>query len=177
MRHHCMLIAGAMLALSPLAAEAGHRTVELEPGALPDNVDEYSSFSLRIDHLTTNPFPGRAGVVMPTIWSEADARQSLVDMIGYYQHYGSENLLLDPEVFATVAAGLDKDVIYIYTPNDRRTEILVDAGIWSKILTDPLFGGGSVMGAHKSLVALAMDMKRAARNEGKRDDLLVFVPA
>jgi len=148
-----------------------------EAQAAEIEVQEYGSITITIDHLNREP-RGDGKVVTKVVYSTESAHESIVAQVAYFYEKGlAQNILGDKDIFATIASGLDRDVAYVYTPGEFQTNIIVDAALYHKMTTNPLTNPDqTVLGLHAGLVALATDMMRAAKAEGKDPTVVVFVP-
>lgn len=131
--------------------------------------EEYGSITITIDHLVTDDHGGH--VVVKCVFSSESAVESLLSQFNYF---GQNELLKDTNVRRMIAEGEDSVVAYVYTPSERQTNVIVDGPLWSKTLADENLGG-TVLSAHSSFIAMALDMIKAARAADKPTTLLAFV--
>ncbi|MFZ3194108.1 MAG: hypothetical protein WA154_13000 [Moraxellaceae bacterium] len=137
----------------------------------PEPKEEFGSFTITIDHLVRDDRDD-GHTVTKVIMSTESAVESLLSQFRYFK----DTVLLETsEVRKMVSVGEDQPVVYIYTPNDNQTNIIVDGPVWDDTLKHPALGG-TVLSAVSSFITLGVDMVRAAKAEGQPAGLLVFVP-
>lgn len=129
--------------------------------------EEFSSITVVIDHLAD--LAGKT--VIKAIFGTDTAREALLDQIAYFQQTG---LLLDAGVRAMADA--EGPVAYVYTVNDRQTQIIVDTELFDSVVANPVLGGGTYLGAFTALSVMATDMIKAAGRTGEGSPILLFKP-
>lgn len=179
-----MTLTSALACLSASAAEAGSIADATEnaaqaatavAGAL--EASEYGSMTLIINHLITDP--QSEGVLnVEVVWSTQTADEALPAQAAYFHAKGrAENLFDNIDNILTAAQGGERDVIYIYTPNENQTQIIGDVEVLGALKRHPEFNAsGSELGLHLALIEIATEAKRMARREGKDERLVVYVP-
>lgn len=173
-RHRPLFALSATIAMSALAAEAGSTTETQGVDTQPTTGVEYSSLTVTIDHLVTDP--NSASVNVKTIWSTDTADEAIHKQIDYFRDNGRLRIALGQEEYETVATGYARDVIYIFTPNEDTTNIIADTGLLGALKHNPDFNPElTELGLHQSLIAMAIDARRTARDEGRNENLVVWV--
>jgi gamma-glutamylcyclotransferase (GGCT)/AIG2-like uncharacterized protein YtfP len=155
--------------MSKYAAARTAAEIEEAVDAMP--AEEYASVTISIDHLVTSPHPN-GHAVCKNVWSTETAVESLLAQLDYFS---DSQILSSKGVLSMIAKGEEKAVIFVYTVNDRLTNIIVDAALWSETLANAELSKGTVMGAHAALMTVAADMKRAAAAEGRPSRVLAFI--
>lgn len=137
-------------------------------------VEEYNSITVSIDHLNNTSREAGDPVVCKCVFSTQDAFESVMSQLDYF---GMTAVLQSPAVFSALAKSQDNDAIIILNVDGRDlTNIIVDADVWAKILARPEFGNGSVLQAHASLIVLATEYVRNAKQAGDNTKVLVYLP-
>lgn len=136
---------------------------------------EFSSVTIILDHLLAHD-PAQK-VVVKTVWSTETAHESLISQSAYFDSKNGGGLnLADPDTFRAVAQLLDADGAYVYVVNETQTNVIMDAKLWSETIDSPMLGKGTVLGAISSVVILATEMQRTAREAGIDTRLFVYRP-
>jgi hypothetical protein len=145
------------------AEEVVHSTTTDEFQAA-DAKREFSSITITIDHLReVEPH-----TVVKMVLSTECAQESLLAQLRYFGQLG---LLTDAGFLAMAHQGLENDVVYVYTPSERRTNVIVDGPVWGRILEE----AGTMLEATEQVILLATDLQRHARAKGSDPRLTCFV--
>lgn len=136
-------------------------------------VEEYSSITVSIDHLNNTDRQAGDPVVCKCIFSTETGFESLMAQLGYF---GQMEILNDPTVFGALAKAQEQDAIIIFNVKPDLTNIIVDAGVWAKIVARPEFGNGSVLQAHGALIVLATEYQRSVKQQGGNTKVMVYLP-
>lgn len=96
---------------------------------------EYASVALRIDHLVTDPMDNEDGEVTILVqYSSFDAHHHMLKQLRYFVAKGEGiNLAAIPDGFDTLAAARDQNAVYVYTPSERISLVLMDTDTYVSI--------------------------------------------
>lgn len=141
-------------------------------------LEEYGSVTVTLDHLNREPRED-GHTVTNVVFSTETAFQSLLSQVGYFDRENNAALssLADPDFFEIAAKGLSHDVVFVYTPNSRKTNVIVSAELYATLLGNPVVNAeGTSLGLHAGLLTLAQDLFRTAIQEGGDKRLQVWTP-
>ncbi len=131
--------------------------------------DDFNSITVQLDHLLD--YQGKS--VVAVVFSSESAVESLAAQLDYF---GQAGRIQDKSTVAMLNTGHNQAVGYVFTPNEQRTNVIFDKALFDRAFAAPDLGNLSWLNTFASMVALAVDIKRAARAEGRDDSLLVYVP-
>lgn len=145
-------------------------TVAYEP-------NEYQSYTLVIDHLITEPQAGGA-FNAKIIYSTQDATEAVIAQINYFSATDRGlNLLADRDTLRTIMEGDAKDVIYVYTPNDQQTQVIMDWSVGGLLKAHrDINPEATELGLTEALVNIARTAIKTAKDEGRPTELVIYVP-
>ncbi len=147
------------------------------PEATFQVTEEYGSVTVSLDHLNREPRED-GHTVTNVVYSTESAFQSLLSQVEYFDRENGEgSSLTDPSFFEIAAQGLTRDLVYVYTPNGRKTNVIVSAELYAVLQANPIVNAeGTALGLHAGLLTLAQDAFRQAIQEGRDKRLQVWLP-
>lgn len=164
-RHHLFCATMLAFASPALAIDAGHDQVDVGQGSAPvETLDEYSSITLTLDRVIREG-GDRGHTNLKAVFSTETAQEAITSQLLYYSRTSQ---LADPAVRKALDEGEGQDVIYVWVKDLDQTQIVVDAGIYERLVASK----GTQLGAHQALLATAAHLVSISDN-----GFISFVPA